>query len=166
MSIFTGRKTIRRVATGQIAARDSPQRLVHVVMHGEDFVRRIFVRIDVDHPAENDGREAAACQLASILRGDGALQPELRPVRGTSLIAWRHAKIRVQMPHGHAQRNAGIELLLAGTLGHGVHRAYEVVPRRGLLIEQGCWPRRIERKRFQKTIAIAGKVIFRLRKTR
>ena len=27
--------------------------LVHVVMHGEDFVGRVFVRVDVDHPTED-----------------------------------------------------------------------------------------------------------------
>jgi hypothetical protein len=34
-----------------------------VVVHGEDFVERIFVRVDVDHPAEDDRLEPALSAL-------------------------------------------------------------------------------------------------------
>jgi len=37
-----------------------------VVMHREDFVERRFVRIDVDHPTEDRGPEAAARGIAGV----------------------------------------------------------------------------------------------------
>ena len=58
-----------------------PSKTLVVVMHREDFVEWRFVRVDVDHPAENGGPESAAGGVASILRGDGAFEAELRPVR-------------------------------------------------------------------------------------
>jgi hypothetical protein len=41
-----------------------------VVVYGEDFVERIFVRVDVDHPPEDDRLEAAIRGVAGFLRGD------------------------------------------------------------------------------------------------
>ena len=69
---------------------------VLVVMHGEDFVERIFVGVDVDHPAEDYGLEAAAGGIAGIRCGDGTFQAEPGPVRVAKLLAlgW-HTKIRV-----------------------------------------------------------------------
>jgi len=43
------------------------------LMHGEDFVERVFVGVEVDHPAEDDGLEAAAGRVAGFLRGDRSL---------------------------------------------------------------------------------------------
>lgn len=43
---------------------------IHVVVHGKDFVERVFVGIDMHHPAEDGGAEAAAGGLASILRSE------------------------------------------------------------------------------------------------
>src|SRR6266404_9134634 len=95
-------------------------------MHGEDLVERVFVRVDVDHPAKNDRLEAAAGCIASILRCNRTFETELGPVCASKLLALgRHAEIRMQMPHGDARRNAGVELLFGGALGHGVHGADE-----------------------------------------
>ena len=50
------------------------------MMHGEDFFDRLFVRVDVDHPAENDGMKAATGGIAPFQSGDGAAQAKLDPV--------------------------------------------------------------------------------------
>jgi hypothetical protein len=50
------------------------------------------------------------------------------------------------MPHGDAQRNAGVELLFAGALGHGVHGADEFIAVGSFLVEQGSGARSIERE--------------------
>ena len=51
----------------------SATRLVHVVMHGVYVVEAVCVGVDVSHPAENDGVEAAARFGAGFFGGDGAL---------------------------------------------------------------------------------------------
>ena len=97
--------------------------LVHVVMHGEDVVEVFLVGIDVDHPAEDDGVEATAGVGASLLGGDGTVEAELGPVGALKLIALGHAEICVQVPHGDAEGDAGVELVIGGAFGHGVHGA-------------------------------------------
>jgi len=99
-----------------------------VVVHGEDFVGGILVGVDVDHPAEDDGLETAACRIARFLRGDRAFQSKLGPIRFPELSLLRHAQVGVQMPHGHAEGDARVELIFRGALGHGVHGANEFVP--------------------------------------
>src|ERR1700687_1321807 len=125
-------------------------RSVHVVVHGEDLVERVFVGIDVDHPAEDNRLEASTRRVASVSRGDGALQTELGPVSRSDLVLWRRAKIGVQMPHGHAERDPRVELIFARALGHGVHRADELIARPCFLVQKGSRPRRIERESLQK----------------
>ena len=156
---------MNRAPTKEVSANQK-RGLVHVMVHGEDVVEALLVRIDVDHPAEDDGMEAAAGVGASILRGDGAVQAELRPVGAAELIARRHAEICVQMPHGDAKRDAGVELVFRGALGHGVHGANELVTGRGFFVEQGSGTRGIEREGLQESVAIAGEVIFGLREIR
>ena len=80
--------------------------LVHMHMHGEDFVEAVFVGVDVNHPAENYGVEAAACGVARVLRGDGAVQTKFGAIHGECVAFWRHAQIGVQVPHGDAERHA------------------------------------------------------------
>ena len=77
-----------------------------MVVHGEDFVDGVFVRIDVDHLAEDCGMEVPAGCVAGFLRRDGAAQAKLGPVRAGLLILGRHAKIRVEMLSRHAQGDA------------------------------------------------------------
>src|SRR5882672_7985570 len=142
-------------------------RSVLVVMHGEDLAERVFVRVDVDHPAEDYGLEAAAGGIASILGGNRTLETELVPVRVLkSLALGRHAEIRVQMPHGDAQRNAGVELLFGRALGHGVHGADELVAIGSFLVKQGSRARRIERESFKEAVHVIREVIFGLREIR
>jgi len=137
--------------------------LIHVVVHGEDVVEALFVGVDVDHPAENDGMEAAAGFGAGVFRDDGAVEAELGPVGGAKLIARGHAEIGVQMPHGDAERDAGVELVFGGALGHGVHGADELIASGGLFVEKRSGASGIESQRFEKAVAIAGEVIFGLR---
>ncbi len=136
------------------------------MVHGEDFVERVFVGIDVDHPAENDRMKTAASGVAGFLSGDGAPEAKLAHVGVVQLAFLRHAKIGMQMPHGHAQRHAFVELLLGGALGHGVHRADKFVTLRSLLVEQGSRARGIKGERFEEAIHIFREVIFRLRQIR
>ena len=140
--------------------------LVHVVVHGEDFVEAVFVGVDVDHPAEDDGMEAAA--------GVGA-----------GIFAWRWSRAgrtwssrRCGVDRAAACRDwcagatwrrlgdAGVELVFRGALGHGVHGADELVAGGGFFVEQGSRARGIEREGFQKAVAIAREVIFGLREIR
>ncbi len=137
--------------------------LVHVVVHGENVVEALLVGVDVDHPAENDGVEAAAGFGAGVFGDDGAVKAELGPVGGSKLIARRHAEIGVQMPHGDAQRDASIELIFGGTLRHGVHGADEFIAGGGFFVEKRSGARGIESQRFEKAVAVAGEVIFGLR---
>ena len=51
-----------------------------MVVHGEDFIERVFVGVDVYHPTEDDWLEAAVRFVASFLRGDGAPEAELAHV--------------------------------------------------------------------------------------
>src|SRR5690348_7773839 len=118
--------------------------LIHVVVHGEDLIEAVLVRINVDHPAEDNRVKPSAGCGAGVFRGDGAVQPELRPVGGAKFLARRHAEICMQVPHGDAQRHAGIELVFGGALGHGVHRADKLIARGGFLVEQGSRARGIE----------------------
>ena len=67
------------------------------------------------------------------------------------------------MPHGNAQRNAGVELLFGGALGHGVHGADEFVAVGSFLVEQGSRARCIERKGFKEAVNVVREVIFGLR---
>ena len=117
----------------------------------------------MDHPAEDDGVEAAAGFGAGVFGDDGALQAELGPVGGADLVERRHAKIGVKVPHGDAERDAGVELVIGGALGHGVHGADEFVTGGGFFVEEGSGARGIESQRFEKAVAIAGEVIFGLR---
>jgi len=39
---------------------------VRVVMHGKDFVERVFVRVDVHHPTKDHWLEAAIPGIAGI----------------------------------------------------------------------------------------------------
>src|SRR5260370_42212604 len=66
-----------------------------VVGHGEDFVERVLVRLDMNHPAEDDGLEAAIRSATRLSRDDCALQSELLPVRGPQLSLLPHAKVGV-----------------------------------------------------------------------
>src|SRR5438477_11650863 len=59
---------------------------VHVMIHGEDFVERIFERVDVDHPAKDDRLETTIRSVAGILSCVGPLQSELCPIRVTQLL--------------------------------------------------------------------------------
>ena len=156
---------MNRAPTKEVSANQK-RGLVHVVMHGEDVVEAVLVGIDVDHPAENDRVEAASRVGAGLLRGDGAVQAELRPVGAAELIARRHAEICVQVPHGDAKRDAGVQLVFGGALGHGVHRADKLITGGGFFVEQGSRARGIERERLQESIAIAGEVIFGLQDIR
>jgi len=79
----------------------------------------------VDHPAEDDGMEAATCGVTGFLRSDGAAQTESGPVRGTPLLSRGHAKVGVQMPSGDAQGETSVQLVFAGALRHGVHGAHQ-----------------------------------------
>ena len=97
--------------------------LVHVVVHGENVVEALLVGINVDHPAEDDGVEAAAGFRAGIFGDDGAVEPEFCPIGAADLVAWGHAEIGVQVPHGDAEGDASVELVIGGALGHGVHGA-------------------------------------------
>src|SRR5712692_2124961 len=74
-----GRQRVRmvKVRTGGRAGA----LLAHVVVHGEDFAERVFVRIDVDHPAKDDRLEAPIRGVAGFLRGDRSLQSKLFPIR-------------------------------------------------------------------------------------
>ena len=54
--------------------------LIHVMVHREDFVERIFVGVQVYHPPEDRRPEAPAGRIASILSSDRAFQAELGPV--------------------------------------------------------------------------------------
>jgi hypothetical protein len=58
---------------------------------GEDFVQAVFVGVDVDHPAEDRGPEAAAGSFTGLLGGDGAAQAELGPIDSCAVIARGHA---------------------------------------------------------------------------
>ena len=49
--------------------------------------------------------ETAARGVASFLRGNRTLQAKLRPVCTLPLLFGRHAQIRVQVPHRHAERH-------------------------------------------------------------
>jgi hypothetical protein len=40
------------------------------MVHGENFIERILVRIHMHHPPENRWPEAAASRIARILRGN------------------------------------------------------------------------------------------------
>src|SRR5579859_4617373 len=137
--------------------------LIHVVVHGENLIEAVLVRINVDHPAEDNRVKASAGCGTGVFRGDGAVQPELRPVSGAKLLARRHAEIRVQVPHGHAKRHAGIQLVFGGALGHGVHRADKLIAGGGFFVEQGSRARGIEGEGFEKAVAITGEVILGLR---
>src|ERR1700676_2462849 len=53
---------------------------IHVVLHGENFVGRILVRVQVHHPAEDRGPEPAASRITSTLRGDRAFQSKFGPI--------------------------------------------------------------------------------------
>ena len=98
-----------------------PSKTLVVVMHRENLVEGRFVWVDVDHPAEDRGAEAAAGGIASVLRGDGAFEAELRPVG--RLQSRGQAQIRMQMPHRDAERDSLVQLILRSALRHGVHRA-------------------------------------------
>jgi hypothetical protein len=148
---------------GEIRPAHYDSELVHVVVHGEDVVEALLVGVDVDHPAENDGVEAAAGFGAGVFGDDGAVKAELGPVGGAELIARRHAEIGVEVPHGDAERDAGVELIFGGALGHGVHGADEFVAGGGFFVEKRSGARGIEGQRFEKAVAIAGEVIFGLR---
>ena len=134
-----------------------------MVVHGEDVVEALLVGIDVDHPPENDGVEAAAGFGAGVFGDDGAVEAELGPVGGAELIARGHAEIGVQVPHGDAERDASVELIFASAFRHGVHGANEFVARRGFFVQERRGTRGIECQRFEKAIAIAGEVILGLR---
>ena len=56
--------------------------LVHVVVHGEDVVEALLIRVDVDHPAEDYWVEAAAGFGAGVFGDDGAVKAEPGPVGG------------------------------------------------------------------------------------
>jgi hypothetical protein len=115
-----------------------------VVVHGENFIPRILVGVDVHHPAEDHWMKTAARGVASIFAGDGALEAKLGHVCGAPLVPRRHAEIRVQVPHRHAQGDASIELIFCRALGHGVHGADELVAIGSFLVEQGSRSRGIE----------------------
>jgi len=117
--------------------------LVHVV-HSVDVVEAVFVRVDVDHPAEDDGMEAAAGFGAGVFSHDGTFEAELGPVGAADLIARGHAEIGVQVPHGNAKRNASVELIFGGALGHGVHGADEFIAGGGFFVEKGSGARGVE----------------------
>ncbi len=110
-----------------------------------------------------EGAKAAASGVAGLLRGDGAAQAELAPVRGTELIFRRHAEIGVQMPHSDAKRDAGVELVFGGALGHGVHGADKFVASCSFSVEQGSGACGIKRESFQEAVPIIREVIFGLR---
>jgi hypothetical protein len=46
----------------------------------------------------------------------------------------------VQMPHGHAERDARVELFFRRALGHGVHGAHQLIAIRSFFVEQGSRP--------------------------
>src|SRR6266850_6056583 len=50
------------------------------VIDGEDLVERIFVGVDVHHPAEDDGLEAATGVFASVFCCNRTLETECGPV--------------------------------------------------------------------------------------
>src|SRR6266850_1610595 len=176
----TGHLRLRSETSQRIGPRAAPQgkkpcelRLeleeasILVVVHGEDLVERVLVRVDVDHPAKNDRLEAAADGIASILRCNRTFETELGPVGALELLALGgHTEVRVQMPHGDAQRNTGVELFFGGALGHGVHGTDEFIAVGSLLIEQGGRARSIEREGFEEAVEVIREVIFGLREIR
>src|SRR6059036_424099 len=93
-------------------------------------------------------RPPAASQASCV-----AIEP-LRPnlVQSALRNCWPLGgiEIRVQMPHGHAQRNAGVKLLFGGALGHGVHGADEFIAVGSFFVEQGGRARSIEREGFEE----------------
>jgi hypothetical protein len=155
-----------RRAEGEIRPAHYNAELIHVVVHGEDVVEALLVGVEVDHPAENDGVEAAAGSGAGVFGDDGAMKAEFGPVGGAELIARRHAEIGVEMPHSDAERDASVELIFRGALGHGVHGADEFIVGGGFFVEERSGASGIEGQRFQKAVAIAGEVIFGLRDIR
>src|SRR5947208_15784969 len=94
--------------------------LFHVVVHGKDFVERVFIGVDVHHPAEDDGLEAAKRCVAHFFGGDAAFEAELAPIGVAELPPFRHAKIGVQMPLGNAERHSCDESLDCRALRRGV----------------------------------------------
>src|SRR5437879_12153551 len=113
---------------------------VHVMMHGEDFVERIFERVDVDHPAKDDRLEAAIRRVTSFLRGDGPLQSKLCPVRIPELPLLPHAQVGVKMPRGNAEGDACVELFFRRALEHGVHGCLQAVFVCSFSVDDGGWP--------------------------
>jgi len=114
------------------------------VVHGENVVHALLVRVDVDHPAEDDGMEAAAGFRAGVLGHDGAFEAKLGPVGAADLIARGHAEIGVQVPHGDAKGDASVELIFGGALRHGVHGADEFIAGGGFFVEKGSGARGVE----------------------
>src|ERR1700741_5303717 len=88
-----------------------------------NFLRRILERIDVHHPAEDNGVERPFGLSAPCLRRDRTLQPKLGPVGVAALIFWREAEIGVEVPLRDAQWNTLVQLFFRYTFGHRVHRA-------------------------------------------
>src|ERR1700733_9678150 len=77
-----------------------------VVVHGELVFQIVFVREDVDHPAEDHRHEGAAFRLACFRRMDGPEHPELGmlSVILLHLVGRRPAEIHMLMPARDAQR--------------------------------------------------------------
>src|SRR5712692_9625444 len=94
---------------------------------------------------------------------DQAAQAEPGPVGVSGLVFLRQAKISVQVPSRHAQRDPRVEFTVGGALGHCVHRSDELVAVGCLLVEQGSGPRGVPRERLEKTVPVIREVIFGLR---
>src|SRR5260370_6273772 len=103
----------------QFVRRRSAAGVLVVVVDGEDFVERVFVWIDVDHPAEDDRLEAAIRSIAGILRGDRTFQSKLLPIRVAELSFLRHAQVWMQMPQAPPPTAARAQLRSRPSLLHG-----------------------------------------------
>lgn len=104
---------------------------------GPDVVGVGLVRIDVDHPVEDDRDEVAAGGLAGFLGSNAAVEAEFCMVDLRFRSSERsEAEIDVLVPAGDAQRNALVELIFGIVLGRGVHGADELVAVADFFVEE------------------------------
>src|SRR5260370_6235469 len=108
---FLSRSSAPAKLKPECLTRACSEEFLVVVVHSEDFVERVLVRVDMHHPAEDDGLETSIRSLAGFFCGDRSPQSKLRPVRVPELSLLRHAKVGVQMPGGTAERDAGVGML-------------------------------------------------------
>src|SRR5580693_3656011 len=104
----------------------------------------------------------SACGVTRFLRCDGTTQAELRVgTKICGLLSGRSfAEIDVLMPARNAQRNAAVELILAGVDAVGIHGSDKLVSAvSGLLVEQRSRLRWIEVEAGLESVVVPGEVI-------